>query len=362
MATERNSWAGVPVCVTGGTGFLGFQMVRQLVDAGARVTVLALPPAPNHPLLQLPGIAMVCGDITDLDTVRRALRGCDVVFHAAGNVASWGPALERMNTVHVVGTQNVLAAAPAGARIVHTSSIAAVGASRTGEAMDEETPYNLGHLNVAYVRCKRATEELALAAAAKGRDVVVANPCYLVGPEDHLKSIMGRLCLRFWKGRLPFTPPGGFNLVDVRDAAAGHLRAAMHGRAGRRYILGGENLTFRALLAVLAESGDCAPRALPRLPLLSYALLACCAEGVARISRKEPPLTWSHVSVNRYCWFANSDRARRELAYHPRPIRESLRDAYAWHREHSNLKTSGLSGWWLRPGKRSSVQRGFCSR
>jgi dihydroflavonol-4-reductase len=357
MATERDSWAGVPVCVTGGTGFLGFQLVRQLLDAGARVTVLALPPAPTHPLFRLAGVAAAFGDITDLETVRRAVRGCEVVFHAAGNIAAWGPALERMHTVHRVGTQNVLNAASPGARIVHTSSIVTIGASRHGQAVDEDTPYNLDHLNVDYMRCKRATEELALAAAAKGRDVVVVNPGYLIGPEDHEKSVMGRLCTRFWKGRLPFAPPGGFNLVDVRDAAAGHLRAAQLGRAGRRYILGGENHSFRALLALLAEAAQCAPRAVPRLPLWSYALMACCAEGVARWRRKEPHLSFSHVRVNRYCWFACSDRARRELGYVTRPVLESLRDAYAWHREHSNVTAHGLLGWWLRPERMQATVR-----
>ena len=122
MATERFSWAGLPVCVTGGTGFLGYQIVRQLVDAGARVTVLALPPAPAHPLHRLSNVNTVFGDVCDLPTVRRAVRESAVIFHAAGVVAVWGPALKRMHQVHMIGTQNVLDAAPPDARIIHTSS------------------------------------------------------------------------------------------------------------------------------------------------------------------------------------------------------------------------------------------------
>ncbi len=350
MATERFDWKGLPVCVTGGTGFLGIHIVQQLVQAGARVTVLALEPWPNHPLFRIANVSHVFGDISDPQSVRRAVRASAVIFHTAGIVAVWGPALQRMHQVNVIGTQNVLDAAPPGARIMHTSSIVAVAASRQGKPVNEDTPFNLSRVDLPYVHSKRAAEKLALAAAAQGRDVVVTNPGYLVGPEDHLRSIMGRLCARFWRARMLVATPGGFSLADVRDVAAGHLLAAQHGVSGRRYILAGDNHTMHELLTMLADVAHYAPRALPLLPAWSQTLLAGLSETRARLSGREPYPSFAHVRLNSYSWYANSDRAAAELGYRRRPLAESLRDTYEWFRANAAIKLTSLSRWWLRPG------------
>src|SRR5439155_20560421 len=118
-------------------------------------------------------------------------------------------------------------------------------------------------LQVDYVRAKRAAEQAALNAARGGQDVVVVNPGYLLGPDDHEPSVMGRMCVRAWKGRLPLAAPGGYNLVDVRDVAVGHLLAAEHGQSGQRYILGGENLRIQDFLRRLATVAGLRPRAGP---------------------------------------------------------------------------------------------------
>ena len=349
MSLERFTWAGLPVCVTGGTGFLGVHLVKQLAQAGARVTVHALEPWPNHPLFRIPNLNYCFGDITDPESVRRAVRDCAVIFHTAAIVAVWGPALARMHDVNVLGTRNVLDAAPANARIVHTSSIVTVGASRHRLPVTEATPFNLSHVDVPYIHSKRAAEELALTAAASGRDVVVTNPGYLVGPHDHLRSVMGRLCGRFWRARLLAATPGGFSLADVRDVAAGHLLAAQHGVSGRRYILGGANHTLHELLTMLAQVAGYSPRALPILPSWSQALLAGISELRSRLNGREPYPSFGHVRLNRYFWYANSDRAAAELGYRRRPLLESLRDTYEWFRSAAVIKLSKFSRWWLRP-------------
>ena len=123
-------------------------------------------------------------------------------------------------------------------------------------------------------------------AAASGRDVVVTNPGYLLGPEDHQRSVMGRFCKRYWKGRIPIAPPGGFNLVDVRDAARGHLLAAERGLTGRRYILGGENRTFPEFMALLAEVGGMSPRAIPSIPPWTMSALARFCEALRDAHRQ----------------------------------------------------------------------------
>jgi dihydroflavonol-4-reductase len=342
-------WSGKGVCVTGGSGFLGFHLVKQLLERGAAVRVLALAPRPTHPLWGMAEVDKRFGDLLDTEHVRASVAGSDVIFHTAGIVAVSGPGLARMHAVHVDGTRNVLATAPPAARIVHTSSIVAVGASRAREVLDEDSPFDLDRLKVDYVHAKRAAEEAALAAAAGGRHVVVVNPGYMVGPEDHEPSVMGRLCARFWSGRVPLALPGGYNLVDVRDAAAGHLLAAEHGRPGRRYILGGENCGLRDMFVQLARAASLRPRALPRLPYWSLHVLAAAKHLRAGWKGKEPYPSFQAVRMLRFFWFHRSDRAMRELGYATRPLARTLADAYAWYVVNGGGKPRGLKRWWLRP-------------
>jgi dihydroflavonol-4-reductase len=309
--------------------------------------VLTLPPPPSHPIHALP-VALIPGDVRNEGTVRRAVAGCSVVFHTAGIVAVWGPALARMWSVHEDGTRTVLTAA-SGARVVHTSSIVTIGATALGTPLGEDDPFELDRLDVPYIHSKRAAERLALDSAQQGRDVVVVNPAHLVGPEDHEASIMGRLCVRYWKGRLPLAPPGGVNVVDVRDAAHGHLLAAEHGRAGRRYILGGANLSFASFLACLARAAGFSPRLAPRMPGWLQTALAGLAEMRSRWTGKEPWPSLGHARMYRYCWFVRSDRARAELGFETRALDDSLADALAWYGGIDTIGLRGLNRWWMRP-------------
>jgi dihydroflavonol-4-reductase len=289
------------------------------------------------------------GDVRNAESVRRALDGSEAIFHTAGVVAVWGQALRRVHEVHVTGTRNVLDASPQSARLVLTSSVVTVGGSRSLEPLDEDSPFRLDRIAIDYVHAKRAAERLALERAEAGQHVVVANPGYLIGPEDHERSVMGRLCARFWRGQIPVAPPGGINLVDVRDVALGHLLAAERGRPGCRYILGGENVTFREFLALLARVGGMRPRAIPVLPWWGLYALAGCAEGRARLTRKQPYPSLQHSRLNRYYWFYRSDRAERQLGYSARPLAESLRDTFQWYTAERDLTVRGLSRWWMRP-------------
>jgi dihydroflavonol-4-reductase len=354
MGVDCRFWAGKRVGVTGGTGLLGFQIVRHLLAAGARPRVLALPPHPVHPLNRMPEVECIFGDVRDSAVVRSALGDCDVVFHAAGVVAVWGPALRAVHDVHVKGTRNLLACTGRDTRIVHTSSVVTVGATRGKETLDEASPFALGRLRIDYVHAKREAERIALDAAAAGRDVVVANPAFLVGPEDFERSLMGRFCRRYWRGQVPVAPPGGFNLVDARDAALGHLLAAERGRAGERYILGGENRTFPQFMDGLAKIGGMDPQGVPVVPWWTLAALARLAELRAAWNREQPYPAWQHVLLNRYHWFYRSERAERELGYACRPLDECLADTYRWCTAWNSLNVRGLNRWWMRPLERAA--------
>jgi dihydroflavonol-4-reductase len=343
---DRSFWSGRTVCVTGGTGFLGFHMVQALVDVGAQVRVFALEPGRDHPIRQFANVHIVAGDVLDPVAVRRAVGGCSIVIHTAGIVAVWGPALRKMWSVHVEGTRNVLAALDPRARLIHTSSVVAVGASKSPDVLDEDSAFNLSRVKLSYVHAKRAAEQLAL---ESDKDVVVVNPAYLVGPQDYERSVMGQLCHRYWRGRAPIAPPGGLSLVDVRDVAIGHLLAAERGQAGQRYILGGENYDYASLSRLLADVAKFRPRAIPRLPWPVFAAAATINEARGRLRGKEPYPSLAHARLNRYFWFFSSERARRELGYEARPIRESLADAYAWYTSRERFRVRGLNQWLLRP-------------
>jgi dihydroflavonol-4-reductase len=323
-------WRDKRVCVTGGTGFLGWHVARLLLPLARQVRVLGLEPGSEALAAALREIDCVYADVRDAAAVRNAVSDRDIVFHAAGAVGVWGAALARMREVHELGTRNVLEALSSGARLVHTSSVVAVGASRAPSLLDESAAFGLEQLRVDYVHAKRVAEALVLAAADRGADAVVVNPGYLVGPEDHEASVMGRFCLRCWQGKVPLVPPGGMNFVDVRDAALGHLLAAERGARGRRYILGGENLAMTEFVHELARVRGMRARA-PRMPGWLNTAAACVAEMHARYTGREPYPSFQHARLTRYYWHYSSARARAELGYEPRPLAVTLADTHEWY-------------------------------
>jgi dihydroflavonol-4-reductase len=341
-----NFWRDRRVLVTGGSGFLGAHLCQQLLDAGAAVRSFSLPLRERHPFLALP-VENHWGDIRDADAVQKAIAGCDIVFHAAGPVAVWGPGLEVMHSAHRDGAQNVVNAAKS-ARVVHTSSIVAVGGTRGRKVLDETSPFTMC-TKIDYVHAKRRAEEIALDAAQRGRDVVVVNPGYLVGPDDFEPSVMGKFCTRVWKGKISAVAPGGYNLVDVRDVAAGHLLAAERGQSGRRYILGGENYSMAEVVRLLTAAAGLRPRSIPTIPLAMLWAAAWYAEARARRIGREPYPSFQHVRLNRYSWFVTSDRAKKELGYAPRALAESVRDTFAWYAQYHKVRWRGWTRWWLRP-------------
>jgi dihydroflavonol-4-reductase len=346
MESGSSFWADKRVCVTGGSGFLGWHLLRQLLPLTAKVRILGLLPSSRQLRKLLQGLDWIVGDIRDPDLVDQALHDCDIVFHAAGPVAMGGPALRRMHEIHVLGTRQVLRALPEAARLVHTSSVLTIGACAGHEMLTEEALAGPERLNVAYIQAKRAAEDCVLQAAARGVDAVVVNPAFLIGPEDHEGSVMGNFCLRYWRGKVPLMPPGGLNFVDVRDVARGHLLAAARGRPGRRYILGGENRTFTEFVNLLDDvRGRCARRR-ASMPLWLQTALACFAEMRGFLRGREPYPSLQHVRMSRYSYYYSSQRAERELGYRARLIRESLADAYRWFR---------LDGW-LKESRESTVR------
>jgi dihydroflavonol-4-reductase len=340
-------WQGKRVAVTGAGGFLGQHLIEQLVRLRARVRVLGLPLAEEHPLRAQP-IEYAVADVRDPDPVRRFLVGAEVVFHIPSAIPFPGAGPRTLPAAFRLGTRHVLAASR-DARVVHSSSILAVGGSSVPVPVTEDSPLPTCTLALDGVCARRSAELLALETASR-QDVVVTNPTFLLGPQDHDTTSLSRYCLGFWRGRLPVAPNGGLNVVDVRDAARGHLLAAENGRSGRRYLLGGEDGTFVTLGQALAAVAGLRPRAVVRVPRCLLGPLAAAAAARAWLQGKAPYPSPRHARMLRYYWFARSDRASQELGYCPRPLSACLADTYVWFASRCDLRPGRLGAWWARPG------------
>ena len=196
----------------------------------------------------------VMGDLCDGRTLRKGISGCELVFHVAADYRLWAPDPNEIYRSNVEGTRTVLEAAKAAGvrRVVHTSSVATIGFRTNGRPADEESPVSLADMIGAYKRSIFMSEQAALEAARAGMDVVVVNPTTPVGEQDIKPTPTGRVIVDFLKRKFPAYVDTGLNLVDVRECAQGHILAAEKGRRGERYILGGENLTFKQILERLA--------------------------------------------------------------------------------------------------------------
>ncbi len=311
--------------VTGGTGFIGSHVARALAARGDELRLLIRRRARTEHLADL-DYQRVPGDVTDRRAVRRAMNGVDRVFHIAGSTSLRVQDHDRVFEINLGGTRNVLEAAyDAGVeRVVHTSSVAAIGPAPPGRTVDETQPFTAGGLGIAYVNSKHEAEVEALRFAAKGLDVVCVNPTFVLGPDAPTRSSMG-LVRRFLMRRIPVYVDGGLNIVDVRDVAAGELLADEKGKPGERYILGGRNFTLQRLFADLARISGAAPPAL-RLP----APLAI--RGVELMRRVGIPLPVSREEVRSgtLWWTYRSTKAKRELGFRARPHEETLEDAVRW--------------------------------
>src|SRR5512132_2497031 len=247
--------------VTGGTGFVGLHLATELER---RVDELRLLVRESSNLDPLEGIEFerAIGDVTDRDSVRRSMQGVDRVFHVAGTTSMRTRDRIRVFQVNVEGTRNVFEEAlSAGVeRAILTSSSSAVGAARPGETIDEDAPFTVGRLGVAYINSKHDAELVAMRTAARGLPVVIVNPSFVLGPDDpNPRGTSNALIRRLLLRRIPGYVDGAINIVDVRDVALGHLLADERGETSERYLLTGRNFTLQRLFADLSRIAGVPP-------------------------------------------------------------------------------------------------------
>ena len=312
--------------MTGAAGFIGRHVAAALVDVGADVRSFDLRPRAQD------GIEPVVGDILDRDALVNALDGCDAVFHLAAVYSYSRSDAARMRAVNVDGTRSVLDAVArtrTRPRVVYTSSCATCGPVRRRAATEDDGPPPW-ELVVPYKRTKLDAERLALEAAAEGHDVVVVNPTTPVGAGDERPTPTGKMVRDVVTGRAPaYLARSVLNIVAVEDVARGHLRAFERGRAGQRYLLGGENMPMRDVFGAIARAaGRRPPRlALPWAPVYAAAR---AADLLMRPLRREPQLlVLDEVRLARLPMAFDDAKARRELGHESRPGVAALTEAVA---------------------------------
>mgnify|MGYP001017149515 CR=1 FL=1 len=336
-AHGRNSngtGATVHAIVTGGAGFIGAHLVRQLLGEGFAVTVVERPGANLDNLAGL-HVPVFTADISIPGSVRPAMARCDVLFHLAANPHLWARDRAEFRRINTEGTRNVLASARDARipRVVYTSTESIIGPSQNGEASHEDTPARARDMVGKYCLSKFLAEQIAFEAAAAGQDVVVVNPSIPIGPGDVNRSPATRLVVDFLNGRVPAYMDCSLNLIDVRDVAQGHILAFRKGVSGRRYFLGHENLNVVRLLELAGEvCGRPAPRI--KVPYAAGLMVAYVSEFIADyITGTEPSATVTGVKLTRRMARLDCSRARRELGFEPGDIRNAIIDAVAWYQQ-----------------------------
>jgi dihydroflavonol-4-reductase len=328
-----------PTLLTGATGFVGSAVARVLAARGHRLRLLVRPTSDRRNLAGLDA-ELALGDLTDAASLTRAASGCRYVFNVAADYRFWVPDPDAMLRANVDGTLAVMRAAQAAGveRIVHCSSIAALGTTADGTPADETTPVNEADFIGTYKRSKFLAQRAVLDLVRhEGLPAVVVNPAAPVGPRDIKPTPTGKMIRDAAAGRVPAYIDTGLNIVHVDDVAEGHALALERGRIGERYILGGENLLLKDLLVLVA---DVVGRRPPRIELPEAVVwpAALFMEGLARLTGIPPMMTRDHLKMARKKMFYSSAKAMSELGYAPRPARQAIEDAVAWFRANGMLR------------------------
>jgi dihydroflavonol-4-reductase len=323
------------VFITGATGFVGHHVAKALAAQGADLRFLIRKSSNLANLAGIPGETVV-GDLLNPASYTSALAGCEAVLHVAADYRLWIRDPDAMYRANVDGTRDLLCAAREAAvrRVVYTSSVATMHFRTDGVIINEDTPVSLDDMVGHYKRSKFLAEQQAIAAAQDGQQVIILNPTTPIGPNDSKPTPTGRIFVDFLNGKFPAYMDTGLNLVDVAEVAKTHVDALTVGTPGRRYILGGENLTLKQILDKMSAITDI-PSPTVKIPFGVAATYSFFEELITgRIRGKEPRATLEEVRMGRKKMFASSARAQQELGFRITPVYPAMRAAIQWFRAH----------------------------
>jgi dihydroflavonol-4-reductase len=322
---------GDRVVITGASGFIGSAVARAVRSRGAHIVAMTEPGADVRNLLAVDA-ELIEADLRDADAVRAACAGARFVFHLAAIYRFWAPDPHVFYDVNVGGTLNVLYAVRAAGceRLLYTSTIGVLGPRRDGQPSDETSYPDLGRVHGSYKGSKFVAEHEVLRACAEGLDACLVLPTFPLGPGDVAPTPTGKVVLDYLNGKMPGYAATAMNVVHVDDLAAGHVAALERGGKGRSYILGGENLTMRAILAELAD-GTGLP--MPRLQVPLGLILAAGASSTlvqGRMLRRQPSVPLEAARMSATPMTFSDERARTELGHTARPAREAIMESARW--------------------------------
>ena len=322
--------------VTGGTGFVGAHVVRQLVERGDEVVALVRPTSNLALLADLP-ITRAVGNINNLDSLLGPLEGVEELYHVAADYRLWTRDPHEIYASNVGGTLNVLSAAlrQGVPRVIYTSTVGCLGLPKNGSDGTETTPVYRNELVGHYKKSKYDAEQVALEYVDKGLDVVIVNPSTPIGPGDVKPTPTGKTIVDFLKGKMYGYVDTGLNLIAVEDVARGHLLAAEKGKAGEKYILGNRNMTLREIFEVL---GRITGRKPPTLRVPHWVALAAAYADAAksRLLGTAPDIPIEAVLMARKRMFFSSEKAVRELGLPQSSVEEALERAVKWFTDHGH--------------------------
>jgi dihydroflavonol-4-reductase len=314
--------------VTGGTGFVGANLIRLLLHQGYEVRALVRSQSSLDNLKSLE-IEIVTGDLNSSNLAQQ-MSGCQVLFHVAAQYSLWQSDRDLLYRSNVLGTRNILACArQAGIeRTVYTSSVAAIGVKQEGVA-DETYQSPVDKLVGDYKKSKYYAEQEAIKAVQQGQDIVIVNPSTPIGAFDLKPTPTGEIIVRFLQRQMPFYLDTGLNLINVQDVAQGHILALMKGKTGDRYILGNQNLTFKQLLAKLEQITDIPAPKYPIPYWLPYGVAWLEENFLTRFGRK-PSVALDGVRMARQKMFYDPSKAVRELGLPQSDLDLALKAAVKW--------------------------------
>jgi len=327
------------VFLTGATGFIGSAILRQLIERGDNVHILVRPES-NQKNLRGLDFKIFLGNLNDIHSVKSGMKNCEALIHVAADYRMWSLNPNEILETNVIGTRNIMTAALSAnvRRIVYTSSVATLGKNMDGSPANEDTPASLKNMIGTYKKSKYLAEkEVSRMISENSLPAIIVNPSAPVGPRDIKPTPTGQIIVKAATGKMPAYIETGLNIVHVDDVARGHLQALDKGVVGERYILGGENFTFKGILELVADcTGNSAPRI--KIPRQIVLPIAHIVQTWAKITKsQEPFVTVDGVRMAKQKMYYDSEKAQLKLGYKYRPAREAVQDAVKWFSKNGYL-------------------------
>lgn len=324
--------------ITGAAGFIGNVLARELLLKDKKVRVLVRSASDNSSLEGLK-VERAAGDIRDVNSLIKAFRGIDTVYHLAGKISIMPGDRALIRNINFGGTRNVIdACLKCGVRrLVYTSSIHALKEPPMGTVIDENMSFNPYNSRGEYDRSKALASIEVVKAIEDGLDSVIVCPTGVLGPYDFRISSITQTFIDFARCRLNLNVGGAYDFVDVRDVAIGHILAAKKGKTGESYILSGQRITMDEMMSILEEiSGVCKPKY--KVPAWLVKAAGFFTPVYYKLADKAPRFTTYSISTLQSNSVISHKKASMELGYRPRTVKESIKDTFKWLKENNMLK------------------------